>query len=83
MKKYALMMASAALIASAPAYYAFQANAEEAPKTEAAAPAEAAPAEAAAVDCANVPEGTEKPAECANSETPAAGGEAPAEKAAE
>jgi hypothetical protein len=34
MNKYVLMMAAAGLIAAAPAYYAFQAQAEEAPATQ-------------------------------------------------
>ena len=36
MNKYVLMLAAAGLIAAAPAYYAFQAQAEEAPAAEAA-----------------------------------------------
>lgn len=73
MNKYVLMLAAAGLIAAAPAYYAFQAQAEEAaPAAEAAAPAPAAEGEAApAVDCANLPEGAEKPAECADVVAPA------------
>lgn len=79
MNKYVLMLAAAGLIAAAPAYYAFQAQAEEAaPAAEAAAPA--GEGEAAAVDCANLPEGAEKPAECAEAAAPAAG-EAPAAEA--
>lgn len=50
MNKYVLMLAAAGLIAAAPAYYAFQAQAEE-----------SAPA---AVDCSAVPEGEDVPAEC-------------------
>lgn len=68
MNKYVLMLAAAGLIAAAPAYYAFQAQAEEA------APATT---EAATVDCANLPEGTEAPAECTDAAAPA-GGEATA-----
>lgn len=74
MKKYALMLVAAGLIAAAPAYYAFQAQAEEA--------APAATTEGAAVDCKNIPEGTEAPAECADASAPAAGEHAPAEGAA-
>lgn len=72
MNKYVLMLAAAGLIAAAPAYYAFQAQAEEAAPATTEAPAEG---EAAAVDCANIPEGTEKPAECADQAAPAAGEE--------
>lgn len=65
MNKYVLMLAAAGLIAAAPAYYAFQAQADE---MAAEAPAAAAPAEgeAAAVDCTKLPEGAEVPAECAD-----------------
>ena len=74
MNKYVLMLASAGLIAAAPAYYAFQAQAEEAPA--------ATSEEAAKVDCANLPEGAEAPAECTDAAAPAAGEAAPfAEKA--
>ncbi len=69
MNKYVLMLAAAGLIAAAPAYYAFQAQAEEAAPATTEAPA----AEAAKVDCANIPEGTEAPAECADAAAPAAG----------
>lgn len=67
MNKYVLMLAAAGLIAAAPAYYAFQAQAEEA------APAAATSEEGAKVDCANIPEGTEAPAECTEGAAPAAG----------
>lgn len=67
MNKYVLMLAAAGLIAAAPAYYAFQAQAEEAPVE-------------ATVDCDAVPEGEEIPAECV--EAPAADA-APATEAAE
>ena len=73
MNKYVLMLAAAGLIAAAPAYYAFQAQAEEAPA--------AASEEAAKIDCAAIPEGTEAPAECAEGAAPAAG-EAAAPEAA-
>ena len=73
MNKYVLTLAAAGLIAAAPAYYAFQAQAEEAPA--------AASEEAAKVDCANIPEGTEAPAECTEAAAPAAGEAAPAEEA--
>lgn len=76
MNKYALMLAAVGLIAAAPAYYAFQAQAEEA-----AAPA-ATEGAAAAVDCAAIPEGQEKPAECADAAAPSAGEAAPAPEAA-
>jgi hypothetical protein len=71
MNKYVLMLAAAGLIAAAPAYYAFQAQAEETAPTTTEAPA--GEGETAAVDCANLPEGTEKPAECADQAAPAAG----------
>ncbi len=48
MNKYFLMLAAAGLIASAPAYYAFQAQAEETHSEEAAAPAEEATTDEAA-----------------------------------
>lgn len=66
MNKYILTLAAAVLIATAPAYYAFQAQAEETqPVTE----------ETSVVDCAAVPEDQEIPAECADAYTPAAGAE--------
>lgn len=64
MNKYILMLAAAGLIAAAPAYYAFQAQAEEAPAE-------------AAIDCTAIPEGEEVPAECA--EEPVTEEAAPAE----
>ena len=73
MNKYVLMLAAAGLIAAAPAYYAFQAQAEE-------MAAEHTEGDHAAVDCAAIPEGTEAPAECADAAAPAAG-EAPADAA--
>lgn len=76
MNKYALMLAAVGLIAAAPAYYAFQAQAEEA-----AAPATQTE-EAAKVDCAAIPEGQEKPAECVEGAAPSAGETAPAPEAA-
>jgi len=78
MNKYVLMLAAAGLIAAAPAYYAFQAQADEM-ATEAAAPV-AAPAEgeAAAVDCTKLPEGAEVPAECADAAKAATQEAAPA-----
>lgn len=74
MNKYALMLAAVGLIAAAPAYYAFQAQAEDAhaPAAE----------EAAKVDCAAIPEGQEKPAECVEGAAPSAGEAAPAPEAA-
>jgi len=77
MNKYVLMLADAGLIAAAPAYYAFQAQAEETAPTTAETPVEG---ESAAVDCANIPEGTDKPAECADAAAPAAGEPAPEQK---
>jgi hypothetical protein len=68
MNKYVLMLAAAGLIAAAPAYYAFQAQAEEA--APAATEEAATPADEAAVDAAAA-EGEAAPAE------------APAEEAAE
>ncbi len=69
MSKHILTLAAAILIAAAPAYYAFQANAEE-----------AAPAmtpmmdeEGAAVDCSAIADDQPMPAECAQAQTPAAG----------
>ena len=73
MKKYALMAASAALIATAPAYYAFQANAEEAAPV---ATQEAAPS---VDETAEAPATTE---ESAAAETPAAGEQPAAEESA-
>ncbi len=67
MNKYVLMLAAAGLIAAAPAYYAFQAQAEEA--APAATEEVATPAEEAAVDAA--------------AEGEAAPAEVPAEEAAE
>jgi hypothetical protein len=67
MNKYVLMLAAAGLIAAAPAYYAFQAQAEE--KAPAAG-------EQAAIDCTNIPEGAEVPAECTDKAAPSAGEQA-------
>lgn len=75
MNKYMLMLAAAGLIAAAPAYYAFQAQADEpAPAVtgEAATPAPEASAEAPAT---TAEEGTPEAAEPAAGETPV---EAPA-----
>lgn len=55
MNKYFLMLAAAGLIASAPAYYAFQAQAEEAPVSEEAAPTEEATTDEAAPAPADAP----------------------------
>lgn len=79
MNKYVLMMAAAGLIAAAPAYYAFQAQAEEAPatQTEEAAPADDAAAQAPATQISPVgPITTEEAAAAADEQ---AGEEAPAE----
>ncbi len=70
MNKYLLSFCAAALIATAPAYYAFQAQAEEmkaAPVTE----------EVAAIDCTAIPDDQDIPAECAGSAEPAAGDDMP------
>lgn len=56
MNKYVLMLAAAGLISAAPAYYAFQAHAEDAAKVEAAAPA----AEEAAAPAVDAVAGEEK-----------------------
>jgi hypothetical protein len=61
MNKYVLMLAAAGLIAAAPVYYAFQANAEEAAPVAEQAADEAAAEEAPAVDAAPAP--VEAPAE--------------------
>ncbi len=60
MKKYLMMLAAAALIASAPIYYAMTAQAEEAATTQAAdAPVEIT------IDCTKATlDGEEVPAEC-------------------
>lgn len=61
MNKYVLMLVAAALIAAAPAYYAFQAQAEEASN-----------AAAGTVDCAAITENNQMPAECASEAGPPA-----------
>lgn len=64
MNKYALMLAAALLISTAPVYYAFQAQAEETqPVTE----------ETVAVDCTAIPDDQDVPAECVSAAAPAAG----------
>lgn len=71
MNKYVLTLAAAALIAAAPAYYAFQAQADEGtPAAEAAAPADETSADAAAPSTAE--EATPEAAEPASGEMPAA-----------
>ena len=72
MNKYVLMLAAAGLIAAAPAYYAFQAQAEESDPVvsgEAAAPApESTSAEAPATTDEATPEAAEPAAGDASSE---------------
>ncbi len=72
MNKYVLMLAAAGLIAAAPAYYAFQAQAEESAPVvsgEAAAPApESTSAEAPATTDEAAPEAAEPAAGDASSE---------------
>lgn len=72
MNKYVLTLAAAVLIAAAPAYYAFQAQAEEvAPATN---------EQGAAAQCS--PTNEEMPAECAGAQAPSAGQKAPMPKQA-
>ncbi|HEU4838559.1 MAG TPA: hypothetical protein VFS88_04010 [Micavibrio sp.] len=78
MNKYVLMMAAAGLIAAAPAYYAFQAQAEEVPATEEAAPADDAAAEAPATQIS--PVGSVTTEEAAPAADEHAGEKAPAEE---
>ncbi len=60
MNKYVLMLVAAGLIATAPAYYAFQAQAEEAvPSTEASTPAAPTAADESAADEVVTPEAKE------------------------
>jgi hypothetical protein len=76
MNKYVLTLAAAALIASAPAYYAFQAQADEGtPAAEADASA-AAEASADSAAPSTTDEATPEAAEPASGETPAAPAEA-------
>lgn len=58
MNKYVLTLAAALLIAAAPAYYAFQAQAEEA------VPAAAEPKEGDVITCDTLPEDADAPDEC-------------------